>query len=181
MRPNLLIKEVDGKFIAAGGSCFLYRFNTTPKSAIPALVQEVKDSLNKLPPDKRKLFRVIERKELDQMGADSAAVMALAAVPGIVFSASTGAAKTVNNGPGTLIQQSKYEGVFIPTRGGHHGYDPAIPDMWTGFIAYGASVQRGGHIQEMRVVDIAPLIAKLLEIEFKTPDGQLVEGIVNTK
>ncbi|MES2107950.1 MAG: ectonucleotide pyrophosphatase/phosphodiesterase [Bacteroidota bacterium] len=178
MRPNILIRGVAAKFIAAGGSCFLYRHGGTSGKDVPDIVKAVTDSLNKLPKDKRKLFRIIDRKELDRMGADSAAIMALAAVPGIVFSGSTRSGQTENHGPGTLIQQSKYDGVFIPTTGGHHGYDPAIPDMWTGFIAYGAGINKGSHIKEMRVVDISPLISKLLGIEFQTPDGKLVDGIL---
>jgi predicted AlkP superfamily pyrophosphatase or phosphodiesterase len=178
MRPNLLIQNVHAGFIAAGGSCFLYAYAGTKKSDDAAMVKAVTDSLDKLPKEKRKLFRIIYRKELDKMGADSAALLALTAEPGMVFSGSTKAAAVVNHGPGTLIQQSKYEGVFLPTTGGHHGYDPNIKDMWTGFIAAGAGINKGGHIREMRVVDVAPLIAKLLGIEFKTPDGQLVEGII---
>ncbi|MDB5159572.1 MAG: alkaline phosphatase family protein [Mucilaginibacter sp.] len=179
MRPNMLIKGINVKFIAAGGSCFLYRSAGTEKGSVYEMIKAVTDSLDKLPKDKRRLFRIIDRKELDKMGADSSALMALSAVPGIVFSGSTRASQTENHGPGTLIQQSKYDGVFIPTTGGHHGYDPAIPDMWTGFIAYGADINRGGHIREMRVVDISPLIAKLLGIKFQTPDGKLVPGILN--
>ena len=175
----MLIKGINAKFIAAGGSCFLYTPQHFKEGASKdQLIQAVIDSLNKLPKDKRKLFRIIDRKELDQMGADSAAIMALAAVPGTVFSGAVMTAKTVNYGPGTLIQQSKYEGIFIPTTGGHHGYDPKEPDMWTGFVAYGVGVTKGGHIKEMRVVDISPLIAKLLGIEFKTPDGHLTNGII---
>jgi predicted AlkP superfamily pyrophosphatase or phosphodiesterase len=178
MRPNLLIKGIPARFTAAGGSCFLYVNNSTDKIRI---VKAVTDSLNKLPTDKRKLFRIIYREELDGMGADNEALMALAAVPGTVFSGSVAPASTVNNGPGTLIQQSKYEGLLIPVTGGHHGYDPKKPDMWTGFVAAGASIIKGGHIIEMKLVDIAPLIAKLLNIEFKTPDGKLPERIVLTK
>jgi predicted AlkP superfamily pyrophosphatase or phosphodiesterase len=177
MRPNLLIKNVPAKFMAAGGSCFLYADSPAKKADETGIIKAVTESLNKLPNDKRKLFRIIGRKELDKMGADSSVILALAAVPGTVFSGSVNAAKTTNNGPGTLIQQSKYEGLIIPVTGGHHGYDPAIPDMWTGFIAYGAGIIKGGYIKEMRVVDISPLIAKLLGIEFNTPDGKLVPGI----
>lgn len=178
MRPNILIKEVPAKFIASGGSCFLYKLTHAKKSDDAAMVKAVTDSLDKLPKEKRRLFRIIYRKELDKMGADSAAILALTAEPGMVFSGSTKAAAAVNHGPGTLIQQSKYDGVFIPTTGGHHGYDPNIPEMWTGFIAAGAGINKGGHIKEMRLVDVAPLIAKLLGLEFKTPDGKLVEGII---
>lgn len=178
-RPNMLIKGIDAKFIAAGGSAFLYLTKPVSLSSSKAeLVRAVTDSLNKLPKDKRKLFRIIDRKELDRMGADSAAILALAAVPGVVFSGSTAPAKVTNNGPGTMIQNNPLEGVFIETKGGHHGYDPNIPEMYTGFIAYGAGIQKGGHIKELCVTDIAPLIAKLLGIDFKVPDGKLVQGIV---
>jgi predicted AlkP superfamily pyrophosphatase or phosphodiesterase len=186
MRPNLLIKGISAKFIAAGGSAFLYanykaiEYDSAEKrKRINAeMVKAAADSLNRLPKEKQKLFRIIYRPELDKMGADSAALLALTAEPGMVFSGSTKAAAVINHGPGTLIQQSKYEGVFIPTTGGHHGNYPNIKDMWTGFIAAGAGINKGGHIKEMRLVDVAPLIAKLLGIQFKTPDGKLVEGII---
>jgi predicted AlkP superfamily pyrophosphatase or phosphodiesterase len=176
-RPNILIRNMGLRFIASGGSAFLYRPAGANKSGDLKTINAVTDSLNKLPKDKRQLFRIINRKELDKMGADSAALMALAAEPGLVFSGSTKAAPTANHGPGTFIQQSQYDGAFFPTTGGHHGYDPNIPDMWTGFIAAGAGINKGGHIKEMRLVDIAPLIARLLGIDFKTPDGKFVEGI----
>lgn len=179
MRPNMLINGINGIFIAAGGSAFLYRYANTKKTEEAIIVKEVIDRLNKLPKDKRKLFRIVNRKELDKMGADSSALLALAAIPGIVFSGSVQAGQTENHGPGTLIQQSKYEGIFLPTKGGHHGYDPKIPDMWTGFIAYGAGINKGGHINELSVTDIAPLITKLLEVEFNCPDGKLVSGVLS--
>lgn len=175
MRPNMLIKKARGRFIASGGSAFLYPWENADQLG---LVKEVTDSLNKLPADKRRLFRIIGRKELDQMGADSNAVMALSAVPGTVFSSSTGSAQIVNHGVGTFIQNSPLEGVFVPTRGGHHGYDPNIKEMYTGFIASGAGIIKGGHIAAISEPDIAPLIAQLLGIAFNTPDGHLISGII---
>lgn len=187
MRPNMLFKSLPVRFTAAGGSCFLYPIHHVdqyghliqekqyPKAE---LVKMVTDSLNSLPKDKRKLFRIIYRKELDQMGADSSAILALAAQPGLVFSGSTAARQTENHGPGTLIQNNKLDGLFIPTTGGHHGYDPRDQLMYTGFIAAGATINKGGHIQELCVTDIAPLIARLLGVPFTCPDGKLVKGIV---
>jgi len=180
MRPNRLIKNVPAQFVAAGGSCFLYRYGNTKKADEASIIKMVTDSLNKLPKETRSLFRIVDRNELDRMGADSAALMALAATPGTVFSGSTSAGKTVNYGPGTLIQQNKYDGLIVSAFGGHHGYDPKIPEMWTGFIAVGAGISKGSHIPEMRVVDIAPLIAKLLGITFNTPDGHFTTGILTT-
>ncbi|HEY4876390.1 MAG TPA: hypothetical protein VIH86_12510, partial [Puia sp.] len=136
------------------------------------------DSLDKLPKDKRQLFRIMDRKELDQLGADSAALLAVCGKPGVVFSGSLAPNKTANNGPGTFIQQNPLDGVFIPVHGGHHGYDPNMPVMYTGFIAAGAGIIKGNIIDELSEPDIAVLIAKLLGIEFKTPDGKLVEGIL---
>jgi hypothetical protein len=50
--------------------------------------------------------------------------------------------------------------------------------MYTGFIAAGAGINKGGKIGELTVADIAPLIAKLLGVAFKTPDGKLAPGIL---
>ena len=155
-RPNMLIKDIPAKFIAAGGSAFSYTDQKNKKQIIESIIKR----LDSLPNDKRTLFRIIDRKELDRMGADSSAILALAAVPGLVFSGSIG------------------KDLFFPASGGHHGYDPNIPDMYTGFIAAGAGIKKGGMITELCVTDIAPLIAVLLGIEFKTPDGKLIPGIM---
>jgi predicted AlkP superfamily pyrophosphatase or phosphodiesterase len=173
-RPNMLFKSLPARFMAAGGSAFLY----TKEKNTTLIIKQVTDSLNSLPKDRRNLFRIVDRRELDKMGADSNAVMALAAVPGIVFSSAIAKDKVTNTGPGTSIQNNPLAGVFIPVTGGHHGYDPNIPDMYTGFIAWGKAINKGGHIKELTVTDIAPLISKLLGIDFKTPDGKLVPGII---
>jgi predicted AlkP superfamily pyrophosphatase or phosphodiesterase len=165
-RPNLLIKNLPVKFTAAGGSAFLY-FKPDEKEIpnfekeLPMVIEAVTDSLNKLPGDKRKLFRIINRNELDEMGADSSAMLALAAVPGTVFSS------------------GEKGDLFATISGGHHGYDPNMPEMYTGFIASGAGISKGGKIQELCVTDIAPLIAKLLGIDFKVADGRFVPGIMS--
>jgi predicted AlkP superfamily pyrophosphatase or phosphodiesterase len=187
-RPNMLITHVPAKFMPAGGSAFLYpkikEIETDGTAAGKRLnneiIKAVSDSLNQLPKDKHKLFRIIDRKELDKMGADSDALMALSGLngSGLVFSGATASKQSENYGPGTLVQNNKIDGLFIPTTGGHHGYDPNNPEMYTGFIAAGAGINKGGHIQSLRVVDIAVLIAKLLGIDFKTPNGSPVPGII---
>jgi len=178
-RPNMLIRSVKAKFMTAGGSAFLYRYRTTTKAEEASIIQAVTDSLNMLSKDKRNLFRIVNRAELDKMGADSSAILALAAVPGLVFSSSIAPNQSSNQGPGTSIQQNKMSGLFVPTTGGHHGYDPNLPEMYTGFIAAGAGIKKGGHIQTLTVTDIAPLIAKLLGVDFQTPDGKLPLGIIS--
>jgi len=87
-------------------------------------------------------------------------------------------AKITDHGPGTLIQQNPLDGVFIPAQCGHHGFDPHQPDMYTGFIAAGAGISKGKEIPELTVTDIAPIIMKLLGVEFKAPDGKLPQGLI---
>ena len=154
-RPNMLIPDLPAKFITAGGSAFLYG-NAADSTEI---IRAVKERLLALPPDQRKLFRIIGRGELDKMGADSSALLALSAVPGVVFSST----------PGEL---------FAPARGGHHGYDPREPLMYTGFIAAGAGIIEGGHIKELCVTDIALLVVRLLGVPFTCPDGKSVSGVL---
>lgn len=191
-RPNLLIQGIPAKFIAAGGSAFLYptpitetwppldsnRIDKHRAARLQQIGAQVAAILNKLPEDKRKLFRILDRAELDNMGADSGAILALAATPGLVFSGAVKPANIVNNGPGTQIQQNPLDGVFYPVHGGHHGYDPNIPQMYSGFIAMGAGIRKGAEIPELGEVDVAPLIAILLGIEFKAPDGKLIPEIL---
>jgi arylsulfatase A-like enzyme len=193
-RPNLLLMAhgIAAKFVAAGGSAFLYptpvvdhwppdddlRMNPARRQQQEDLAARVTAVLNELPQDKRKLFRILSRKDLDKMGADSAAILGLAATPGLVFSGAEKPAVTVNNGPGTAIQQNPMEGVFYPVHGGHHGYDPDLPCMYTGFIAAGPGIRKAGRIGDLCVTDIAPLVAALLGIEFNAPDGKLVSGIL---
>ena len=158
MRPNILIKGIDASFVAAGGSAFLYVKKQGAQRQ--AVIQSVIARLDSLPVAHRNMFRIIDRKELDVMGADSNAVLALAAFPGLVFS---GAVK---------------DSIFGTVKGGHHGYDPRIPDMYTGFIAAGAHINKGKEIPDLCVTDIAPLLARLLHLPFNAPDGQMPQGVL---
>jgi predicted AlkP superfamily pyrophosphatase or phosphodiesterase len=161
-RPNMPIKNLPARFITAGGSAFLYLTGNQPvaEKEKQRIIRAVKGQLDSLPQAQRQRFRFVDRPELDKMGADSAAILALAAEPGLVFSGA--------------MQSS----LFTAVTGGHHGYDPNIPDMYTGFIAAGAGIRKGTSIQELCVTDIAPLVANLLGITFPCPDGRLVPGII---
>jgi predicted AlkP superfamily pyrophosphatase or phosphodiesterase len=177
-RPNMLIRDLPAKFIAAGGSAFLY-MRPDSSQDVHSVVRRVRERLAQLPERVRDSFRIVDRRELDRMGADSAAVLALAAKPGLVFSGAVTKATASNQGSGTMIQQSPLEGVFISMHGGHHGYDPDEPQMYTGFIAWGAGVTKGCVIPELSEPDIAPLVSALLRVPFQCPDGKLVPGILS--
>ncbi|MBS1598848.1 MAG: alkaline phosphatase family protein [Bacteroidetes bacterium] len=166
IRPNIWLKKngilIDrdhwkAKFTAAGGSAFLYLQNKKDEATLHA----VREILNQLAPAQKKLFRVIEKNELDKMGVDSSAVLALASSTGVVFSGG-------DNGD-----------IMGKASGGHHGFDPNMPEMMTGFIAAGPDINKNTSIDRLCVTDISLLIAKLLGIDFKTPDGKMIPGILS--
>jgi hypothetical protein len=125
-----------------------------------ASLRKVRAILNSLPASQKKLFKVIEGAELNKLGADPEAVMALAAINGVVFSAATS---------GEAVK---------PTHGGTHGYLPDMPGIQTGFIGYGAGFKQGTVIPVMGLEDVAPVVSALLGLSFQAPDGVLFPGIL---
>ena len=132
-----------------GGSVFLHLHDPEDREAL----SEVRALLARLPGDAQRLFRVIERDELDRIGADPAVPLALDAVSGISFTAST-------RGPAIRTAE-----------GGTHGHFPNFPEIHTGFVGWGAGFRAGAVISSMGLEDVAPLVAELLRIPFEAPDG----------
>ena len=155
LHPNFWLKQnnIEGKFETAGGSAFLYLKDISQLSKVKSILSVVQEQ-------HKNLFSIYDRKKLDEMGADSNATLALSAFPGTIFSST-----------GDTIE-------LTPTKGGFHGYDPNLKEMYTGFIAAGPKINKGKEIDELCVTDIAPLIAKLLGIDFKCPDGKLPHGVI---
>jgi len=143
-------------FHASGGSAFLHLRDKKDTKTL-AKVQAIIDSL---PASVKKLYRIVDRKEMDKIGADPNAVFALAATEGV----SIGGAAT-----GDLIRAG---------RGGTHGFFPDFQHIETGFIAYGAGINKGAVVPKMGLEDIAPVISRLLNLSFNAPDGVLLPGIL---
>lgn len=162
--PNVLLsnnglingKDWKAKFNSAGGSEFLYVKNNNQH-----ILKKVIRILDSLPPDQRRLFRIINRAQMDSVGANADAMMALALNKGI---------RGNNKITGDLVQPIN--------KGGNHGNFPDFQEIQTGFIAIGPDVQSHKVIPKMGVVDISPLIAALLQVPFKAPDGKLIKGII---
>lgn len=145
------------QFHPSGGSVFLMLKD--PKDN-KTLVQ-VRAILAALPESQKKMFRIVERPELDKIGADPNVPLALAFAEGF---AATGA----NTGD-----------AIRPGKGGTHGFFPDFQHIETGFIAYGAGIKPGVVIPKMGLEDISPLVAKLLGLQFNAPDGVLYPGILS--
>jgi predicted AlkP superfamily pyrophosphatase or phosphodiesterase len=56
-------------------------------------------------------------------------------------------------------------GLFEPTTRGMHGYAPEHPDMAGIFLALGRGVPAGAKLDAVRMIDVAPTVARLLGIE----------------
>jgi predicted AlkP superfamily pyrophosphatase or phosphodiesterase len=140
-------------FHALGGSAFL-------RARDERAVREVRDILEALPASVRETFRIVDRDELDLLGADPDAPFALAASPGFVLD---------DRGEGPALQ---------PNPGMSHGHHPDDPDMHTGFVAKGAGIRAGASVPLLPLTAIAPLVAELLGLEFEAPDGMLYPGLL---
>jgi predicted AlkP superfamily pyrophosphatase or phosphodiesterase len=147
------------QFYTSGGSTFL--FLKDPKDT--KTLQQVKDILAKVPASYQRLFRVIDGEEMKRIGADPNAALALTAEQGICFGPAKDADKLIMNWPGLK---------------GMHGYFPDFKEIRTGFVGAGAGFNKGGVVPEMGLEDIAPIVAKLLGLSFKSADGILYPGIV---
>lgn len=143
---------------AQGGSAFLHLRTPGDQEAVAA----ARATLATLPARVQAMFRLVERPELDAAGADPRAPLALAARLGVKF---------VDAGEGELVRAGS---------GGEHGYFPSdFPEIATGFVAWGAGIRRHAvPIHELRLVDIAPLVARLLDLPFDAPDGQAPLGVL---
>jgi predicted AlkP superfamily pyrophosphatase or phosphodiesterase len=144
-------------FHTSGGAAFLH-VNSVP--GVETLSQRVRDLLGRVPAGQRKLFRIVERDELDAIGADPAVPFALTGVPGVIFSASA-------EGP-----------ALAPASGGTHGYYPDFPEIHTGFVGWGAGIEPGAVAPLIGLEDVAPMIAALLGLRLEAPDGVLPAGLL---
>jgi len=143
-------------FHQSGGSAFLITKNKNDEKT----AKQVRDILAALPETQKKLFRIVERKELDAIGATPEAAFALAPIQGITFSAAI---------TGEILRNAS---------GGTHGYFPDFKEIQTGFIASGAGIKKGTVIPLMGLEDIAPLVAKLLKLDLPTAEGILYPGLL---
>lgn len=143
-------------FHSSGGSTFLHLKDKNDKRSLA----KVREILNAMPAGQRKLFRIVERAELDQVGADPTVALALAPHQGITFGGST-------------------EGeVMRPVKGGTHGYFPDFKEIETGFVAFGKGIQKNVVVRQMGLEDIAPIIAQLLKLNLPSADGTLYPGLL---
>jgi predicted AlkP superfamily pyrophosphatase or phosphodiesterase len=154
--PNAWVEGTSAIFYSAGGSTFLY-----PKEDMNRIsdAEKLKIVLAQLPDSINDCFTLLDRHALDKLGADSNAILALCAKPGVVFS---------NSKSGIQLKK---------VTGGHHGYLPYMKEMYTGFLAFGARVKHG-HVGEIRIQDLPSIFSKLLSIPSFGPDCKDISDLI---
>ena len=162
--PNVWLREAgllsaDGtewkaRFHCAGSTAFLYVREAEDKKTVAEVVRR----LNSLPQEKRALFRIVEREELERLGCSPDAALALEPIIGVSV---TGAIEGED---------------IVLKKAGKHGY--LSPRETTSTIFWGNAVRSGAVIPEMSITDVAPVVMELLGLEFDAPDGRLREGII---
>lgn len=138
--PNVWLKHasVADRFYSGRGSAF-YRGDA----------DTVKKILQGLPDSTRSYFSVIEREQLDRLGVYSDVTIAIVPLDDVSVGVSDS---------GNAIRPALQKGT--------HGYLPSNPKMKTGFVAYGAGIEKGKLVREMKLTELAVMIAGLLRIKF---------------
>jgi hypothetical protein len=106
--------------------------------------------------DGRRLYRIVEKDEAAALGADPEIAFWLDAGPEVgIGGAWTGPPTTAHGRYGT------------------HGGLPTKPQLATGFVVAGPGIRRTV-LERMRLIDIAPTLARLLRIDLPDTDGGVV-------
>jgi len=147
-------------FQASGGSAFLHLRNPKDK----ATLEKINKALAALPDGMKRLFHKLDKKQITDAQGDPNAALALAAYQGVSFGATA---------KGELLTAAK---------GGTHGYLPTdFKEIQTGFVAFGPGIKQGVVLPLIGQEDIAPIIAKLLNLQMPNIDGVLYPGLFQYK
>ena len=122
---------------------------------------QARQVLENQPRNIRKLYRIVDRDGLEEIGAAPEAAFALALMPGVSVTA------------------SPYGPAVRPGAGATHGFWPTLPELQAGFIAWGSGIRETAVVPTMGLEDIAPLVAELLGLKFQAPDGMAPVGLLS--
>lgn len=143
-------------FYSVGGSSYLYVKDKEALTAVERILRSLPDTVSSY-------IRVIDRKQMDKIGGNPEAALALSGLNGAAFGNAT-------DGPAVR-----------PGHGGQHGYYPDFYEIRTGYVIHGPGVQKGAVIKEMDQRDQAAIIARLLGLDFPSADGKVPKGLLTTR
>lgn len=164
--PNTLLRDA-GLLVEEGGKVKSWRALTRSSGGSasvyvkdPADVEKVRFALLAgSAVDGELKYRLIEREELDRLGYNPDAAFAIDPADGWAVTERLGAS--------------------APTVKGNHGQLPTRPGLQTGFIAEGAGIRAGAVAERMKLVDVAPTVAALLDLDLDGVDGRMRTDLLN--
>jgi predicted AlkP superfamily pyrophosphatase or phosphodiesterase len=101
------------------------------------------------------IFRIVDAREIRKLGGNPRAAFAIDAADGFTFG---------SNYSGPVITDTNQRG--------QHGYLPTRPNYRASFIMSGSIITRRGDIGEIRMIDIAPTIARVRNLWLKDNEGR---------
>ena len=160
--PNTMLRDA-GLLEEEGGKVKSWRAIVRSSGGSAALyVQEPRDAaraVEALVAAGGQDFSMLGREQLDRLGYNPDAYVALEPADGVAI--------TERIGPST------------PTVLGNHGQLPTRPGLETGFIAEGAGILRGVSIPRMRLIDVAPTVAAMLGLDLDDVDGRMLHEVLS--
>jgi predicted AlkP superfamily pyrophosphatase or phosphodiesterase len=167
VKEKLITLDTSGQPVAwkaaawpAGGSCAIMLRDTADKETaaqVAALFSEWATRNNS------PIQRVINRDELDRLGAIPEAGLMLEAAPGYSFAEAL-------TGPEVHDSGRTYRGT--------HGYLPTRAEMRAALIISGQGARPGARLPLARMIDIAPTAAALLGLNFSDAEGKPIAELI---
>lgn len=166
--PNVLLAKAGLKFsgkkagesavnlVTQGGSAFVYVKDEANRSAVLARVREALRDL-------AGISKIVDYREFKDYGVADPKVDPHA--PDMILFAEEGCSFG-DTAAGALPFNEK------PERKGSHGHEASLPDLHATFVAWGAGIKAGANLGEIKNIDVAPTIAKLLGVELPDTDGK---------
>lgn len=167
LRQNGLLKSLGSKIgsaqayaLAEGGACFIYVLDQANRDKIIASLKPQLQALEGVSSVTDKASDVGHRSSAeDPREAD----LFLSAKDGYNFIDSLADTSVINT---------------IETVKGTHGHLPSEPGLGGAFVISGVGVKPGTVIDSIRNIDVAPTMAKLLGLDMKAVDGQVIETVL---
>jgi hypothetical protein len=122
--------------------------------------EKVLQLLRSLPATEQRAFIIKTKEEVEAIGGD----------PNAAFG--------ITGNQGFSISPAATGNFMRPGQGGTHGFFPDFKEIQTGFVAFGKGIRKGAVIPKMGLVDIAPLISRLLQLDMPAGDGMVYEGML---
>jgi predicted AlkP superfamily pyrophosphatase or phosphodiesterase len=155
-------------FRCAGGSAYLHLHDRSPGATAArsdAALAKAAALLESWKADPRMGIAAVHTGQvLEDLRAGSGAAFAIDAEPGVQF---------IEDTEGPAVEHSPQPGAF----GADHGYPPWTSDYRSLFMAAGPGIGKDVEPGCFRIVDVAPTLARMLELDFPACDGVVNESI----